>query len=292
MTSNAETHANCSELTYVNKQNEKNFATKWNVLLLTLSLILGAETLMSVCLLHGLFREITKTQEEIKFGKYPVDCLHRFLDSNIQTHNQIDLQTCDFLMQELQNRGHRRLKWDIKNTIFESLTDCNVSQEYLPACHVGAETELHQLEHLQTGNCSDWTTSSHRLRWNNVDGQVIEDGLMHLTPDGEIVVPKDGLYFVYSQVYFQLTPSQPPGRNLNFFQTIYKRTSACSQPVPISKAREGPCLDPTFNTQLFSSHQGALFHLRKGDKLTLSVWDMSAVRLLQDSTYFGAFMVK
>ncbi|XP_042562806.1 tumor necrosis factor (ligand) superfamily, member 10 like 4 isoform X1 [Clupea harengus] len=292
MTSDAQIHNNYSELKRVPKLNQKDCATKWNAFLLTLSFILGAETFISACLLHGLFQDISKAQEEVKYGEYPVECLYKFLDSNTQTHHQIDLQTCDLLIQELGNGAHRRLQWDIKNTIFESLAECNISQEYLPAIHVGAETELRQFNHLPTGDGANKMTSAHRLQWNNIDGQVTEDGLMRLTPDGETVVPQDGLYFVYSQVYFQLTPSRPPGRNFSFFQTIYKRTTTHSQPIPLAKARERLCLNPTFNTQLFSSHQGALFHLHKGDKLSLSVWDMSAVRLLQDSTYFGAFMVK
>ncbi|MCI5149823.1 MAG: hypothetical protein D3916_10640, partial [Candidatus Electrothrix sp. MAN1_4] len=72
------------------------------------------------------------------------------------------------------------------------------------------------------GDGANKMTSAHRLQWNNIDGQVTEDGLMRLTPDGETVVSQDGLYFVYSQVYFQLTPSRPPGRNFSFFpQSLY-----------------------------------------------------------------------
>lgn len=134
--------------------------------------------------------------------------------------------------------------------------------------------------------------STHPLRWNSIDGQVTEDGLMRVMPDGEIIVPQDGLYFVYAQVYFQMISSQPATGKLIFFQTIYKRTTTHTKPVPLAKARESPCLDVTLNTQLFSSHQGALFNLHKGDRLFLSVRGMSAVSFLQDSTYFGAFMVK
>lgn len=45
---------------HITKQNKQDCATKWNVLLLTLSLILGAETFISARLLHGLFQDITK----------------------------------------------------------------------------------------------------------------------------------------------------------------------------------------------------------------------------------------
>lgn len=44
----------------ITKQNKQDCATKWNVLLLVLSLILGAETFISARLLHGLFQDITK----------------------------------------------------------------------------------------------------------------------------------------------------------------------------------------------------------------------------------------
>ncbi|KAG5284374.1 hypothetical protein AALO_G00026000 [Alosa alosa] len=289
MTSDAQIHNNDKISKHITKQNQKDCATKWNVFLLTLSFILGAETFISARLLHGLFEDILKAQDEVKYGEYPVECLYKFLDINIQTYHQIDLETCDLLIHEFGHGAQRWLQWDIKNVIFESMDECNISQKYLPAIHVGAETELRQLNHLP-GDGANERTSTHRLRWNNIEEQVTEDGLMRVSPDGEIIVPQDGLYFVYSQVYFQMIPSQPPGGN--FFQTIYKRTTTHSQPIPLAKAREVPSLDPTFNTQLFSSHQGALFQLHKGDKLFLSVWDMNAVRFLPDSTYFGAFMVK
>lgn len=134
---------------------------------------------------------------------------------------------------------------------------------------------------------ADETPALDRIQWDNMNGQFIQEGLMRLSPEGEIAVPHDGIYFVFSQVNFETQL----GQNMHFTQYLYKRTASYPRPVMLAKAVVTPCVSVRSDVQLYSNHQGALFRLEKGDRLSLYVLNISAVRFLQESTYFGAFMI-
>lgn len=134
---------------------------------------------------------------------------------------------------------------------------------------------------------ADETPALDRIQWDNMNGQFCQEGLMRLSPDGEIAVPQDGIYFVYSQVNFETQL----GQSMHYTQYLYKRTASYPRPVMLAKAVLTPCVSLRSGVQLYSNHQGALFRLQKGDRLSLYVLDMSAVRFSQESTYFGAFMI-
>lgn len=110
---------------------------------------------------------------------------------------------------------------------------------------------------------------------------------MRLSPSGEIEVPRDGIYFVFSQVNFETHI----GMGLHFTQYLYKRTASYPRPVMLAKAVVTPCMSGRPGVELYSSHQGALFRLEKGDGLSLYASTISAVRFSQEATYFGAFMI-
>ncbi len=110
---------------------------------------------------------------------------------------------------------------------------------------------------------------------------------MRLSADGEIVAPQDGIYFVFSQVHFEAQL----GRSMHFTQYLYKRSASYPRPVMLAKSVVTSCVSANASVQLYSSHQGALFRLEKGDRLSVYVLDISAVRFPQEATYFGAFMI-
>lgn len=110
---------------------------------------------------------------------------------------------------------------------------------------------------------------------------------MGLSPSGEIAVPQDGIYFVFSHVHFETHT----GHGLHFTQYLYKRKISYPRPVMLAKAVVTPCFSGRPGAQVYSSHQGALFRLEKGDRLSLYVLNISAVRFPREATYFGAFMI-
>lgn len=134
---------------------------------------------------------------------------------------------------------------------------------------------------------ADGVRALDRIQWDNMNGQSSQEGLMRLSSDGEIAVPRDGIYFVFSQVNFETQL----GQIVHFTQYLYKTTASYPRPVMLAKSVMTPCVSVNSTVQLYSSHQGALFRLEKGDRLSLYVLNISAVRFPQEATYFGAFMV-
>lgn len=134
---------------------------------------------------------------------------------------------------------------------------------------------------------ADGVRALDRIQWDNMNGQSSQEGLMRLSSDGEIAVPRDGIYFVFSQVNFETQL----GQIVHFTQYLYKTTASYPRPVMLAKSVMTPCVSVNSTVQLYSSHQGALFRLEKGDRLSLYVLNISAVRFPQEATYFGAFMI-
>ncbi|KAG2463550.1 TNF10 factor, partial [Polypterus senegalus] len=127
------------------------------------------------------------------------------------------------------------------------------------------------------------------ILWENSEELTFQQGLMDYR-DGEIIVLRDGLYFIYSQIYFWTTPQVKEFQQQPFLQYVYRKTSY-QDPVLLSKAVVTKCWHEAAEFDLFSSYQGALFELTQGDRIFLKVTDVTAVSLNEESTYFGAFIV-
>ncbi|XP_058631492.1 tumor necrosis factor (ligand) superfamily, member 10 like 4 isoform X2 [Onychostoma macrolepis] len=240
---------NSPNYSQLDENTSENKTTKGQyVLFLILTLILSTETFITAFLLYDFSEDIHRTRETGKDGGYPIHCLSTDLT---QQTNQAEL---------------------------------NVTEIFKPAVHVGAKQELKQYQRLQE---NDGIPALDRIQWDNINGQFSQEGLMRLSPDGEIVVPQDGIYFVFSQVNFETQL----GQSMHFTQYFYKRSASYPQPVMLAKSVVTPCMSANSSVQLYSSHQGALFRLEKGDRLSLYVLDISAVRFPQEATYFGAFMI-
>ncbi|KAJ8396469.1 hypothetical protein AAFF_G00017750 [Aldrovandia affinis] len=241
--------------------------------------------------------EINQAQEEARVGEYPFHCLHQLVDPEYQESSSLStggLTSCDLWIHELRNSAHKQLLSDIRNSLYRELTASNItlSRSNKPVIHMGAEHGLRQFPNwLKKDGENNIIRTMDNLRWDNINGLAIQQGMMGYSPDGEIMVHHEGLYFVYSQVYFQLLPSVQEKHSQPFMQYIYRKTTSYQEPFLLSKAVMTKCWNAAPNLQLFSSHQGALFHLQQGDKLSLQVTDIQTVRLQEDSTFFGAFMI-
>lgn len=280
MTSNLPIGPNYSQLD--ENASENRHAKGQYIFFMFLTFILGTETFITAFLLYDYSRDIHKTQEMGVDGGFPIHCLFTNLS---QPPDQAGITSCDLFNHELKQTAHQRLLLDIQSYLLETFGEHNITEIFKPAVHVGAQQELKQYQSLQI---NDEVPVLDRIHWENMNGQFIQEGLMRLSPDGEIVVPLNGIYFVFSQVNFE-TQS---GQNEHFTQYLYKRTPSYPRPVMLSKAAVTPCASVRSGVQLYSNHQGALFRLQKGDRLSLYVLDTNAVRFPQEATYFGAFMIK
>uniref|UniRef100_A0A673NF45 Tumor necrosis factor (ligand) superfamily, member 10 like 4 n=1 Tax=Sinocyclocheilus rhinocerous TaxID=307959 RepID=A0A673NF45_9TELE len=196
------------------------------------------------------------TRETGKDGGYPIHCLSTDLT---QPTNPAGIASYDLFNQELKQTAH----------VFFDFTEHNITEIFKPAVHVRAKQGLKQYQRLQK---NDGIPALDRIHWDNINGQFSQEGLMRLSPDGEIAVPQDGVYFVFSQVHFETQL----GQSMHFTQYLYKRTASYPRPVMLAKSVVTPC---------------ASANSKKGDRLSLHVLDISAVRFPQEATYFGAFMI-
>jgi len=150
------------------------------------------------------------------------------------------------------------------------------------------------------------------VQWNkDVDQYHSEGGL--ILEDNEIVIPRSGLYFVYSQASFRVScyadhgdQSEPrqmvhlshsvkrwsdsyssagPGDALYYEPILHSVRTACEK-TPISAG------DDRAQGKWFSAvYMGAVFHLNRGDRLKT----VTAEKLLTDmdegsgKTFFGVF---
>lgn len=260
---------------------------RWSAYFLLLSLVLIVETLITACFLYDFAGEVHSTDESLKQGLYPTDCLYQLTAED--EVNGGGLAGCELMKKEFQHTAHQRLLLDIQNSLWQNLEEHNITQIFKPAIHLGPKQELKQYQHLQKiGDPGAAALVLERLNWEALSGQSSQEGLMRLSPDGEIVVPQDGIYFVYSQVHFETAHS---GHDLQVMQCLFKRTALHPELTVLAKAAATQCLNSESGVDLYSSHQGALFHLEKGDRLSLYVLNIGAVRFSPESTYFGAFMI-
>ncbi|KAK2816663.1 hypothetical protein Q7C36_022934 [Tachysurus vachellii] len=252
---------------------------------LLLAVILGAEVLITAALLYSFTRELHTASESLDHDVFPTECLHH----QPAAMHVAGLASCDHMRQELLNSMNTRLLLDVRNSLWQSLGEHNITQSFKPAIHVGAKQELKQYHRLQrTGDSQDSWLVLECLNWDVLSGQSTQEGLMILSPDGEIVVPQDGIYFVYSQMNFKTSRSRP---DLQLVQYLFKRTASHPALMMLGKAGAGWSLDSQSSVGLYSSHQGALFQLEQGDRLSLCVSNMDTVLLQPEATYFGAFII-
>ncbi|XP_007257548.2 tumor necrosis factor (ligand) superfamily, member 10 like 4 [Astyanax mexicanus] len=260
---------------------------RWSSYFLLLSLVLIVETLITACFLFDFARDIHTTDESLNQGLYPTDCFYQLTAED--EVNGGGIASCELMKKEFRHTAHQRMLLDIQNSLWQTLGENNITQIFKPAIHLGAKQELKQYTHMQKiGDPGAAAPALERVNWEALGGQSSQEGLMRLSPDGEIVVPQDGIYFVYSQVYFETAHS---GRDLQVIQYLFKRTALHPELTVLAKASATQCLNIESGVDLYSSHQGALFHLQKGDRLSLYVINIDAVRFSPEATYFGAFII-
>ncbi|XP_077097336.1 tumor necrosis factor (ligand) superfamily, member 10 like 4 isoform X2 [Siphateles boraxobius] len=281
MTSNLPISPNYCQLDENTSEN-KNAKGQY-IFFLILTLILSTETFITAFLLYDFCEDIHRTRETGKDGGYPIHCLSTDVTQPAD-QAQAGIASCDLFNQELTQTARQRLLLDIQNYVLGTLGEHNITEIFKPAVHVGAKQELKQYQRLQK---NDETPALDRIQWDNMNGQFSQEGLMGLSPEGEIVVPHDGIYFVFSQVNFETQL----GQSKHFTQYLYKKTASYPQPVMLAKAVVTPFVSVRSGVQLYSNHQGALFRLEKDDRLSLYVLNISDVRFPQEATYFGAFMI-
>ncbi|XP_078266680.1 tumor necrosis factor ligand superfamily member 10 [Rhinoraja longicauda] len=135
--------------------------------------------------------------------------------------------------------------------------------------------------------------------WEPVKGQAFLHNVEY--QDGELIVPRTGLYYVYGQTYFRhrdLVAEEGRSRgeapsdadNKQMIQYIYK-TSAYPEPILLMKHTRTTCWAKNAEYGLHSIYQGGLFRLRYSDRIFVAVSNVSLIDVAGGSSFFGAFLV-
>ncbi|XP_066266751.1 tumor necrosis factor ligand superfamily member 10-like isoform X3 [Branchiostoma lanceolatum] len=112
--------------------------------------------------------------------------------------------------------------------------------------------------------------------------------------DGYIKVPVDGLYYVYSQLYFRYMRDDRqsrPADNHQLLHYTYKKSATYRDKQEVMKSARTKCWSKRSQYGLLSSYQGGVFRLRAGDRLFVQVSNVAMVSFEEAASYFGAFMI-
>ncbi|KAM8805136.1 tumor necrosis factor ligand superfamily member 10 [Eudromia elegans] len=116
--------------------------------------------------------------------------------------------------------------------------------------------------------------------------------------NGELVVPKTGFYYIYSQTYFRFRENEHEDAGLlaqirnpkQLVQYVYKLTNY-PEPILLMKSARTSCWSRKAEYGLHSIYQGGVFQLKRDDRIFVSVSNGDIVDMDKEASFFGAFMI-
>ncbi|XP_020387281.1 tumor necrosis factor ligand superfamily member 15-like [Rhincodon typus] len=125
------------------------------------------------------------------------------------------------------------------------------------------------------------------LQWEDKNGLAFTEGqLSYQNP--ALIIPRQGTYFVYSQVSFR---SSSRVKNITHISHIITKLTS-SYPEPTHLLSSTRSLHGNQNRWQVTIYLGAIFQLQKGDRLVVNVSNVNQVDFTNDhKTYFGAFLL-
>ncbi|XP_059827039.1 lymphotoxin-alpha-like [Hypanus sabinus] len=130
------------------------------------------------------------------------------------------------------------------------------------------------------------------LRWDFSKGTAYTNMVY---ANGQLHIPRQGLYYVYSQVAFYLvceergTRGAGDGGGTVLVHNIYRWSDTYPEPIPLLTATKSAC--GGHGDWHATISQGGLFFLRHTDRLFVAVNQPDMVQRQEQRTFFGAFMV-
>ncbi|XP_078060584.1 tumor necrosis factor ligand superfamily member 10 isoform X2 [Mustelus asterias] len=171
----------------------------------------------------------------------------------------------------------------------------------------GAQLSVQKIAAHLTGNYNTRSLplagpTSRKLQGQKIQTWEPQRGLAFLHSveykDGELIIPKTGLYYVYGQTYFRYREAADPSpasslsvsRNTQMVQYIYKNT-AYPEPILLMKNTRTTCWAKNREYELHSIYQGGVFQLSYHDRIFVTVSNISWIDMAAGSSFFGAFLV-
>ncbi|XP_078416737.1 tumor necrosis factor ligand superfamily member 11 [Cetorhinus maximus] len=140
-------------------------------------------------------------------------------------------------------------------------------------------------------NPSDLETSFPGLKGKLITSWEEKVGVAHLREmhhsQGSLRVKHQGLYYIYAQILFRYHADYPMStREYQLIQYVYRKMAKYPKPTLILRGASTWC---SGNHNLYSVYQGGVFNLLSGDKIFVTVSNISLVDVDEASSYLGAF---
>ncbi|XP_035276664.1 tumor necrosis factor ligand superfamily member 10-like [Anguilla anguilla] len=249
------------------------------------------------------FSNVLSTMKET-FSRGGVSCLMkenlRNLDVGTEERKdgpcwQIRQQFHFLVEQTMSNRFEKEISSAVKDEVSRFMPTLTMeNHDSLPRPEIAA--------HI-TGNDLATADRVKRPPTRKVLGQKIESwetdrGLAFLRnmkmSNGELIIPQAGLYYVYAQTYFRHTHSledKLSARNEQMLQYIYKKAVSYPEPILLMKNARTTCWSENAEYDLYSIYQAGVVQLSAGDRVFVTVSNVSTVDMDEKSSFFGAFLV-
>ncbi|XP_064194792.1 tumor necrosis factor ligand superfamily member 10-like [Anguilla rostrata] len=274
--------------------------TQWLGLLLLAAILLQTVG-FAVTFLY--FSNVLSTMKET-FSRSGVSCLMkenlRNLDIGAEERKdgpcwQIRQQFHFLVEKTMSNRFEKEISSAVKDEVSRFMPTLTMeNHDSLPRPEIAA--------HI-TGNYLATADRVKRPPTRKVLGQKIESwetdrGLAFLRnmkmSNGELIIPQAGLYYVYAQTYFRHTHSledKLSARNEQMLQYIYKKAVSYPEPILLMKNARTTCWSENAEYDLYSIYQAGVVQLSAGDRVFVTVSNVSTVDMDEKSSFFGAFLV-
>ncbi|KAM8952758.1 tumor necrosis factor-like [Pelodytes ibericus] len=128
-------------------------------------------------------------------------------------------------------------------------------------------------------------TEQNEIHWDGtVLGSLMEDGMK--VEENALVIPRDGLYFVYTQVVF--TGSSCLNTDaIQFTHTVSRNNESIGGKMAILTSTKTACERPSKSTWFQPMYQGGVFHLEQGDTLSTETTNTKYLEDNDGKIYFG-----
>ncbi|RVE58563.1 hypothetical protein OJAV_G00195650 [Oryzias javanicus] len=281
-------------------------SSRFGVLLLVLVLLQTVVVTFTVLRFSAALHAMKET-----FARSSTSCL---TGANLQSFTavrgdpcwQVTQQLHLLIQKSLSQRYQRQLSSAVRDEVSRVLPSLVMEDRASLQPKVAAHVTGSVITKMQQGGEGGGEGGASVSLQRRVQGQKIswwegQKGLAFLQDvelvDGELVVPRPGLYYIYAQTYFRHTHSleeqgeEGDDRGRPLLQYVYKKMSSYPVPILLMKTSRTSCWSRESDFSLHSAHQGGLFPLGAGDRLFVTVTNASAVDMDEKSSFFGAFLV-
>ncbi|XP_030624522.1 tumor necrosis factor ligand superfamily member 10 isoform X2 [Chanos chanos] len=270
--------------------------------LLLLAAILLQTIAVAVTFIY--FSNVLTTMKET-FSKSSVSCLMR---ANLRTIKGLDTGSTegkDDPCWQVTQQLHFLIEKSMSNRYQKEISSAIKDQDAPPRPKIAAHVTG---SYIPEADKDGRGPSNRKVLGQKIQSWESEKGLAFLQnvqlSDGELVVPQPGLYYIYSQTYFRHTLTEEEEneeedegagedtiRGRPMLQYVYKKVGSYPVPILLMKNARTTCWSRDAEYGLYSIYQAGLFQLGAGDRVFVTVSNVSTIDMDEKSSFFGAFLV-